>query len=98
MTKKIELPENLVLEIERRAALEGKNVDDTLASVVREGLDSLARARPAPIVVDAAMLEERKRLLDKFLTGEWSVDFEGFEEAQAKERAEAEEQMRMWSE
>lgn len=94
MTKKIELPEELVQEIERRAALEGKNA----AAVIQEGLDLSAKAKPTPIIVDAAMLAERKILLDKFLKGEWSIDFDGFEEAQAKERAELEEQMKMWSE
>ena len=77
----VKLPAPMIDEVRRYAALHGMSISE----VIREGLDSTARARPAPIVVDEAMLEERKRLLEKFLTGEWSVEFEGFEEESVRE-------------
>ncbi len=92
MTKMIELPDELVQEIERRAVLEGKNLDDTVAAILRKGLDSPTTINVPPPLADAKMLAERKEIVDKFLTGEWSVDIdvEAFEKECAKDKAQAE--------
>ncbi len=41
------------------------------------------------LVGDALMLERRKELSEKFLTGEWGTDLAGYEDARAASRLEA---------
>lgn len=41
------------------------------------------------MVEDALMLERRKELSAKFLSGEWGAELEGFESAKAADRDEA---------
>ncbi len=48
------------------------------------------------LVVDALMLKRRAKLAQKFIDGEIGVEFKGFEEAQAAERAAEQELERRW--
>ncbi len=93
----IELPDDVVQEIERRAAVEGRSAEDTVVAILRKALESPTRVYPLP-PVDSEMLEERKRIAEKFLTGEWSVDIdhEAFERERARDKAQAEEYLRNW--
>ena len=50
------------------------------------------------MVIDALMLKRRQQLAQKYISGEWGAEFEGFEEAQAMERASAEQRNRAWRE
>jgi len=38
------------------------------------------------IRADAESLEQRRRIVDKFLDGEWGLELEGFEEGRAADR------------
>jgi hypothetical protein len=38
------------------------------------------------LVADALMLKRRQKFVNKFLTGEWGVELEGFEAAQAADK------------
>jgi hypothetical protein len=38
------------------------------------------------MVEKALMMEERAEIVEKFVSGEWGVELEGFEEGQKKER------------
>jgi len=97
VTKKIELPDELIQEIERRAAVEGKNVEDKVEAIIRFWLALEINPKvPLPIVADAAMLEERKKLAEKFITGEWGCDIERWEDLRAKDRARDQERSKNW--
>lgn len=50
------------------------------------------------MVTDALMLKRRQQLAQKFISGEWGAEFEGFEESQAKELESAEARNRAWRE
>ena len=48
------------------------------------------------LVVDALMLKRRERLAQRFISGEWGVEHEGFEASQAKDPRDAKQQERAW--
>lgn len=48
------------------------------------------------LVVDALMLKRRKQQAQKFISGEWGVELEGYEATQAKDKQDAEQQARAW--
>ncbi len=48
------------------------------------------------MVVDALMLQRRRAVAEKFISGEWKVELAGYEKARAKDRADARRQARMW--
>lgn len=48
------------------------------------------------MVTDALMLKRRQQLAQKFISGEWGAEFEGFEEAQAKELKSARQKNQAW--
>ncbi len=54
-------------------------------------------ARPgADAFVDAGMLARRKELIGKFVSGEWGVEYAGYEDAQEADCASAKEQAKAW--
>lgn len=85
MKTTVELPADLVRDIERRASQEGRQIDEAAADLLRKGLDVATTAGRA----DAAMLERRAQVAQKFLSGEWGVALDGFEAARAADRATA---------
>jgi len=93
MTTSLDLPDDLVEHIRHRASLEGRPVEETVIELLRAGL----AASPAPsVIVDAAMLAERRRIAEKFLTGEWGAELAGFEEGRAADRKAAEHRDVSW--
>jgi len=90
MSRRLDLPDDLVEDIQRRAVQEGRGLDETAATLLRA---ALAASTPAP---SASMLAERARIADKFLTGEWGVELSGFEEGGAAGRKSAEIRDRTW--
>lgn len=92
MKTTLELPIDLVRDIERRAAQEGRHIDEAAADLLRKGLDAPATAGRA----DAAMLERRAQVAKKFLSGEWGVKLDGFEAARAADRALAGQRTAVW--
>jgi plasmid stability protein len=69
MSRRLELPDDLVADLQQRATQEGRGLDETAAQLLREALGASA-VRPDT----ASMLAERKRIANKFLTGEWGVE------------------------
>jgi len=48
------------------------------------------------MVTDALMMKRRAALAQKFISGEWGVEFSAFEEGQAKNRKASEKSERAW--
>jgi plasmid stability protein len=80
MTTTLNLPDDLVEEIHLRAEQEGRELDETVAELLRAGLAASSSRTPTAVRATASMLEERKRIAEKFRSGEWGVDLPGFEE------------------
>ena len=55
MTTTLDLPEDLMDEIRRHAAREGRNLDDAVTDLLRQALGGSAH-----LTADAAMLEARR--------------------------------------
>jgi hypothetical protein len=95
MTTTLDLPEDLVEDIHLRAEQEGRGLDETVAELLRAGLAASSRTATA-VHVTAEMLAERRRIGEKFLTGEWGADLTGFEEGRAADREAAEARDQAW--
>ena len=90
------MPDDLIKEIKLLAVHEGKKLKDAVAELLRQGL-SAASGRSATVVkADKAMLKRRKALTQKFVTGEWGVELDGFEAARKADRLAAAEQAKAW--
>jgi len=90
MTTTLDLPDDLVEDIHLRAEQEGRGLDETVADLLRAGLAASSSRTSTAVQVTASMLEERKRIAEKFRTGEWGADLSGFEEGRAADREAAE--------
>ena len=84
MTTTLDLPEDLMDEIRRRAAREGRNLDDAVTDLLRQALGGSAH-----LTADAAMLEARRQIAEKFISGEWGTELSGFEAARESDRKRA---------
>jgi plasmid stability protein len=83
MVTALDLPQDLVEDIQLRASQEGRPIDETAAELLRAGLAASTRA---VVHADAAMLQKRKEIVEKFLSGQWGTEFAGFEEGRAADR------------
>lgn len=90
MATTLDLPDDLVEDIHLRAEQEGRGLDETVAELLRAGLAVSSSRTATALHATASMLEERKRIAEKFLTGEWGTDLSGFEEGRAADRSAAE--------
>ncbi|HEV7426609.1 MAG TPA: hypothetical protein VGQ46_09600 [Thermoanaerobaculia bacterium] len=70
-----------------RAEREGRRFDETAAELLRAGLAASSRA--TVVHADGAMLQKRREIVDKFLSGEWGTEFAEFEEGRAADRRSA---------
>jgi hypothetical protein len=61
-----------------RASQQGRSLDETGAELLRAGLAPSAAVQTT-LQVDDSMLAERKRIVEKFLSGEWGVELSGVE-------------------
>ncbi|HSY49623.1 MAG TPA: hypothetical protein VLC46_12480 [Thermoanaerobaculia bacterium] len=90
------LPNDLLEDVRLRVAREGLGLDETVAELLRVGL-AASHSRPVTAIrADAWMLEERRRIAEKFRTGEWGADLPGFEEGRVADREAAEMRERAW--
>jgi plasmid stability protein len=94
MVTALDLPQDLLENIQLRASQEGRRIDDTAAELLRAGLAASSRA--TAVTADAAMLEKRKEIVEKFLSGEWGTELSGFEEGRATDRSSAAARDRSW--
>jgi plasmid stability protein len=83
MTTTLDLPEDLIEDVQLRAAQEGRGLDETVTELIRAGLAASPVRTATVIRADAAMLEARIRAFEGFLTGELGFDLSGFEEGRA---------------
>ena len=93
MTTTLDLPEDLLEEVRRRASREGRKLDDAVADLLRKAL-----AGSGQLAVDAAMLEARRQIAEKFISGEWGTELSGFEAARKADRQRANDSDRTWRE
>jgi plasmid stability protein len=96
MTTTLNLPADLVEDINLRAEQEGRGLDETVAKLLRAGLAASSQRTATTVHATASMLEERRRIAEKFQTGEWGTDLSGFEEGRKADREAAEVQDRAW--
>ena len=96
MTTKLYIPDDLAEGVRLRAAEEGRRLDETVAHLLRIGL-AAGSVRPAnDIHADSSMLEERKQIVEKFITGEWGLELAGIVEGRVADRESAEVRERAW--
>ena len=96
MSTRLEIPDDLAEDVRLRAEEEGRGLDETAADLLRVGLAALSVRPSTSIHVPSSMLEERKRIADKFITGQWDAELTGFEEGRIADRASAEVRTRDW--
>lgn len=95
MSTSLNLPDELLREVASHAARKGSDIDQTVAALLRIGLDSTATATGG---FDADMLSRRRTLTEKFVSGELGVELAGYEEARAVDRRKAAERAEAWRE
>lgn len=93
MTTSLELPDDLLAEIRLRASQEGRELDDIVIDLLRK---ALAGSGGTAATADGAMLEARRHLAEKFVSGEWGAELTGFENARAVDRESAKARDRAW--
>jgi plasmid stability protein len=86
MKTTLELPEDLVQEIEVRAEHEGKTLNDAVTHLLRKGLAAELSESCAQVRADQALMERRKAVAEKFISGEWGAELAGFEEGRSASR------------
>ncbi|HET8775100.1 MAG TPA: hypothetical protein VFP80_14965 [Thermoanaerobaculia bacterium] len=82
MATRLDLPEDLLEEIQHLASQEGRKLDETVTDLLRKALGGSSSGLSA----DAATIETRRELAEKFISGEWGVQLSGFEAARAADR------------
>jgi len=94
MVTALDLPQDLVENLQQRAAKEGRPIDETAAELLRAGL--AASSWTITVQATPEMLAERRKIAEKFLSGQWGTEFPGFEERRAADRKAAHERNQTW--
>jgi hypothetical protein len=82
MTTRLDLPEDLLEEIQLRASQEGRKLDETVTDLLRKGLAASLSMLP----VNQTTIDARRRVVEKFISGEWGTELSGFESARTADR------------
>jgi plasmid stability protein len=94
----LELPDDLLDQIQLRASHEGKELKDEVADLLRRAL-AWAPVQTGPLLApDQANLERRREITAKFISGEWGADLSQFEAGRAADRESARCRAEAWSE
>ena len=96
MTTTLDLPKDLVEDISLRASQEGRGLDETVARLLRAGLEASSDPIPTAVQADDSMLHDRKRIAEGFLSGEWGVELSGVAEGRAADRDSADVRNQAW--
>jgi plasmid stability protein len=96
MKTTLDLPDDLVKEVKLRAVHEGKKLKDAVAELLRKGLANAAGRAATVVKADKATLKRRKEVAQKFISGQWGVELDGFEAGRAADRASARERSARW--
>jgi plasmid stability protein len=96
MSTILELPDDVMRAVTARATRVGQPVQDVAAQLLRQ---ALAAEPGSPGIEDeAAMLARRREIAEKFLSGEWGAELEGFEEGREDDRRKSAERAARWRE
>jgi hypothetical protein len=95
MKTTIELPDDLIKEVNLLAVDEGRKLKDVVAELLRRGLNGTSTG-PTAVKAGKAMLKRRKALTRKFVTGEWGVELAGYEAAREADRRAAAKRAKAW--
>lgn len=96
MTTSVDVPTQLFSEIQLRAAQQGEPLHAVVADLLRKGLAaSNTQGVAAPNA--AELLQRRQEIAEKFISGEWSTDLEGFEAGRIADREAAQRRDELWS-
>lgn len=97
MSTSVDLPTALFSEIQVRAAQQGQPVQAVVVDLLRRGLDT--SQPPGGTAADvAALLDRRREIAGKFISGEWGAALEGFEAGRTADRDAAHRRSELWSE
>ena len=96
MTTSVEVPTQLFSEIQLRAARQGEPVQAVVEDLLRKGLAADAPPAATEVVASEEMLRRRREITDKFVSGEWGVELEGFEAGQEADRRSERELEERW--
>ena len=96
MKTTLDLPADLIREVELRAAHDGRQLAAAVAELLRKGLADSPTVKTTVVRADTSTLELRAGLTEKFISGEWGVALAGFEAARAADRASANTRAQAW--
>jgi hypothetical protein len=96
MKTTLELPEDLVNEIELRAVQEGKRLQDAIEDLLRKGLAASSPKNDVPVCAEQSLLDRRQELAEKFISGEWGTELAGFDAGRAADRESARARAELW--
>jgi plasmid stability protein len=98
MKTTVDLPDRLVKAVKLRAVHDGRKLKDTVAELLRIGLARASVASTTKVRADAAMMQRRRELVGKFVSGEWGVELAGYEESRQADRTSAKKRAQAWRE
>ena len=96
MKTTLDLPDDLVKEMKLLAIHEGKKLKDAVADLLRKGLSANSGRSRTSVKADKAMLNRRKEMTRKFISGEWGAELAGFEEAAETDRRKSRQKAKAW--
>lgn len=96
MKTTIELPDDLLKEVKLLAVHEGRKLKDTVASLLRQGLAATTGERGSGEGLNDGLLEYRRNIAHKFVSGEWGLSLEGFEAGRDLDRCAADDRSTRW--
>jgi plasmid stability protein len=95
MKTTLDLPDDLVKEVKLRAVHEGQKFKDAVIDLLRKGLSASDVSRTTARA-EASLLQRRKEIGMKFISGQWGVELEGYEAGRAADRAAARKREARW--
>src|SRR5258708_8633950 len=95
MKTTIELPDDLIKEVKMLAINQGRKLKDVVADLLRHALNG-ASAHPTVVKAGKSVLKRRKALTQKFLSGQWGIEFAGYEAAREADRRSAAKRAKTW--
>ncbi len=87
MSTTLELPDDVIRALNERAAQTGQPFGELVVRLLKRGLTLDSSGSAA--VPDEAMLQRRRDMIQKFVSGEIGLELAGFEEGRAADRRRA---------
>jgi hypothetical protein len=97
MKTTLDLPDDLIKDVKRLAVNEGKKLKDAMADLLRKGLAVAgAGSKERALRAERSLLQRRKEIAEKFISGEWGVELTGYEAGRATDRQTAQKRAKLW--